>query len=296
MGCGDDWQAAVEKIKSLHVEVGHQPEMIRQTAIESLAWLRDHDSLTVDELAATSWRMNMMTPERQKVNPFFTGGEVISVSFPTRQMTAGDKRQSLRGNNQPYARATVHHELIPGHHMQSFAKSRHQTHRRTFRTPFWMEGWAVYWEFVLYNEGFARTPEERMGFLVWRAHRYARILFSLRFHLGQLTPDQCVDFLVDNVGFDRRNAEGEVRRSVGPSYPPLYQAAYMLGAMQISQLAKRWVAQDRGTLKEFHDAVLRQNSMPIASLEAILFETPLDPDQCPMWRFEQSDLVVTTDR
>lgn len=289
MGLGDDWQAAVEKIKSLHVEVGKQPELIRQTAADSSDWLREHDLLTIDRFADNSWRMQMMTPQRQRVNPFFTGGETISVSFPTRQMSADEKRQSLRGNNQPYARATVHHELIPGHHLQGFSNSRYQTHRAPFGSPFWLEGWAVYWEFVLYENGFTKTPEERMGFLVWRAHRYARILFSLRFHLGQLTPDQCVDFLVDNVGFDRRNAEGEVRRSVGPSYPPLYQAAYMVGAMQFRALADRWTQQERGSLKEFHDAVLRQGSMPIASLEAILFDTPIDRQHAPAWRFKQSE-------
>ncbi|MEM6776872.1 MAG: DUF885 family protein [Planctomycetota bacterium] len=287
MGFGDDWQAAVEHIKTLHVPAGKQPELIHSTAADSVAWLRQRDLLTIDRLAETSWRMQMMTPQRQRVNPFFTGGEVISVSFPTRQMSGDEKRQSLRGNNQPFARATVHHELIPGHHLQLFQTSRHQTHRRQFGTPFWLEGWAVYWEFVLENNGFARTPEERMGFLVWRAHRYARILFSLRFHLGQLAPDQCVDFLVANVGFDRRNAEAEVRRSVGPDYPPLYQAAYMLGAMQLRQLAARWSKEQLGSPKEFHDAVMRSGPMPIASLRALLWDESLTRDQAPSWQFAE---------
>ncbi|EMI45778.1 peptidase S9, prolyl oligopeptidase active site domain protein [Rhodopirellula sp. SWK7] len=285
MGFGDDWQAAVEKIKTMHVPVGQQPNLIRQTANDSIAWLRDADMLTVDRFAEKSWRMIMMTPQRQLVNPFFTGGEVISVSFPTRQMTADQQRQSLRGNNKPFARATVHHELIPGHHLQAFQTSRYQSHRAEFGTPFWLEGWAVYWEFLLYDDGFARTPEERLGFLVWRAHRYARILFSLRFHLGQLTPDQCVDFLVDNVGFDRINAEAEVRRSVGPDYPPLYQAAYMIGAMQLLELRDRYV-KDGGTAKSFHDEVMKQGSLPISLLQAIVLEQNITIDSPPMWTFD----------
>lgn len=270
MGFGDDWQAAVEKIKTLHVAPGHQPELIRQTADESVQWLLDHDVIDIDRLAQTSWRMEMMSPERQLVNPFFTGGEVISVSFPTSGMTADQKRQSLRANNLPFVRATVHHELIPGHHLQFFQADRYERQRQEFGTPFWLEGWALYWEFLLEENGFTRTPEERLGFLVWRAHRYARILFSLRFHLGKMSPDQCVDFLVDNVGFDRLSAEAEVRRSVGPDYPPLYQAAYMLGAMQLRQLADRWISEQRGTLKEFHDTVMKQGSVPIALLETLL--------------------------
>ena len=290
MGFGEDWQAAVEKIKTLHVAPGDQPALIRQTADASVQWIRDHDLLSIDRLAQTSWRMEMMSPQRQLVNPFFTGGEVISVSFPTSSMTADQKRQSLRANNKPFVRTTVHHELIPGHHFQFFQANRYETQRDGFGTPFWLEGWALYWEFLLEENGFARTPEERMGFLVWRAHRYARILFSLRFHLGKMSPDQCVDFLVDNVGFGRLSAEAEVRRSVGPSYPPLYQAAYMLGAMQLRQLAGRWISEERGSLKEFHDAVMQQGSVPIALLESLLWsdperDGPLRRDESPQWNF-----------
>lgn len=105
-----------------------------------------------------------------------------------------------------------------------------------------------------------------------------------------MSPDHCVDFLVDNVGFDRLSAEAEVRRSVGPDYPPLYQAAYMLGAMQLRQLADRWITEQRGTLKEFHDAVMQQGSIPIALLEPLLWDdperdTPLRRDTSPQWHF-----------
>ncbi|EGF28403.1 X-Pro dipeptidyl-peptidase [Rhodopirellula baltica WH47] len=285
MGLGDDWKAAVERMKNHHVAPGQQPVLIGEMAEQSVDWLRKRDWITVPPFADYCWRMIMMTPERQKVNPFFTGGEVISVSFPTSEMSPSDKRQSLRGNNIGYARATVHHELIPGHHLQMFSNERYQPHRRTMSTPFWLEGLAVYWELKLYDDGFARTPEERMGMLVWRAHRCARIIFSLNFHLGRFSPDQCVDFLVDNVGFERRNATAEVRRSIGPSYPPLYQAAYMLGALQIRQLHREMVLSGEMTEREFHDSIMEAGMLPIAMLREILKQEPLQRDEPPRWKF-----------
>ncbi|KLU04787.1 Dipeptidyl peptidase IV [Rhodopirellula islandica] len=285
MGLGDDWKAAVERMKNHHVAPGQQPVLIGEMADESVDWLRKRDWITVPSFADYCWRMIMMTPERQKVNPFFTGGEVISVSFPTSEMSPSDKRQSLRGNNIGYARATVHHELIPGHHLQMYSNERHQPHRRTMSTPFWLEGLAVYWELKLYDDGFARTPEERMGMLVWRAHRCARIIFSLNFHLGRFSPDQCVDFLVDNVGFERRNATAEVRRSIGPSYPPLYQAAYMLGALQIRQLHREMVLSGEMTEREFHDSIMEAGMLPIAMLRQVLKQEPLQRDEPPRWKF-----------
>ena len=118
----------------------------------------------------------MMSPARQKFSPYFTGGEVISISYPTAGMDHDAKLQSMRGNNRHFTRATVHHELIPGHHLQGFMSDRYAPHRSLFRTPFLVEGWALYWELRLWDLGFAEGPEDELGMLFWRAHRSARIL------------------------------------------------------------------------------------------------------------------------
>ena len=85
--------------------------------------------------------MEMMLREQQRVNPFVTGGETISVSFPTIEMSNDEKLMSLRGNNRNFLRATVFHELIPGHRLQAYMQERYRTYRGPFRTPFWIEGW-----------------------------------------------------------------------------------------------------------------------------------------------------------
>jgi uncharacterized protein (DUF885 family) len=227
----------------------------------------------------------MMPPERQKMNPFFTGGEVIHVSFPTADMAHEDKLMSMRGNNVHFSRATVHHELIPGHHLQIFMAARHREHRREFKTPFLVEGWALYWEMLLWDKGFAKTPEDRIGFLFWRSHRCARIMFSLKFHLGQMTAAEAIDLLVDRVGHERRNAAAEVRRSVEGSYEPLYQAAYMLGGLQIRAMRKELVDSGKMTDKQFHDAILKQNSIPVEMIRAALTGQELTKDFKSAWRF-----------
>lgn len=285
MGFGDDWKKALEKVKNDHVEPGKQPALIRDLALEAIDYVKKNDLLTVPPLAEETWRMIMMSPEQQKVSPFFLGGETIMVSFPTNAMDHDQKMMSMRGNNKHFARATVFHELIPGHHMQQFMNSRNRPYRQLFGTPFWVEGWALYWEMVLWDRGFTATPEDRVGALFWRMHRCARIVFSLKFHMGQMTPQQCVDFLVEKVGHERSTAEGEVRRSFGGGYPPLYQAAYMLGALQIRSLRKELVEGGKMGEKEFHDRFLKENEMPIEILRALLSGAKLTPDFKAGWRF-----------
>ncbi len=285
MGFGDDWRRAVEKVKTMHVEPGKQPELIRDLAREAIDYVTTNNLVTVPPIARETWRMEMMSPQRQLVNPFFTGGEVISVSFPTATMAHEAKLQSMRGNNIPFSRATVHHELIPGHHLQGFMNARYHSYRGMFSTSFWTEGWALYWEMVLYDKGFPRTPEDRVGFLFWRMHRCARIIFSLRFHMGQMTSKQCIDFLVDRVGHERDNATAEVRRSFAGSYGALYQAAYMLGGLQVRAMRRELVDTGKMSEREFHDAILKEGRIPFEMVRAILTKQPLTPDYASSWKF-----------
>ena len=285
LGYGDDWRAALEHVKTLHVEPGRQPELIVELAREAVDFVEERDLLTVPPLADEVWRLEMMSPERQRVNPFFLGGEVIRVSFPTDEMTHDEKLMSMRGNNIHFARATVHHELIPGHHLQGFMTDRYNSHRNLFRTPFWGEGWALYWEMRLWDMGFPSTPEDRIGMLFWRMHRAARIIFSLSFHLGDMTPDEAIAFLVERVGHEPANATAEVRRSFNGSYSPLYQAAYMLGGLQIRALQEQLVGGGQMTEREFHDTILKGGRMPIEMVRARLLGEAPGRDFTAAWRF-----------
>ena len=285
MGFGDDWMAALEKVKNQYVPRGEQPELIRNLALEAERYLKKHDLVTIPPLASDLWRMGMMSPERQRVNPFFTGGETISVSYPTDTMSPEDAMMSMRGNGIHVSRATVQHELIPGHHLKGFMSDRYNTHRNLFSTPFMGEGWALYWELLLWDRGFPRSPEDRIGMLWWRMHRAARIIFSLNFHLGRWTPEQCIDFLVDRAGHERFTATGEVRRSFAGNYSPLYQVAYMMGGLQIRSLYKELVDTGKMTPRQFHDTILKANSMPIEMLRALMTSQPLTREHRAQWKF-----------
>ena len=286
MGYGDDWKKALEKVKTMYVEPGKQPELIRDLAREAEKFLDDHNLVTVPTIAHETWRMEMMSPERQLVNPFFTGGETISVSFPVATMTYEQKLMSMRGNNVPFSRATVFHELIPGHELQGYMAAHFRPYRTAVGgTPFVTEGWSLYWELLLYEMKFQKTPEDRVGALFWRMHRCARIIFSLNFHLGRMTPDECIEFLVNRVGHERENAVGEVRRSFAGSYSPLYQAAYLLGGLQLYALRKEMVGPGKMTDRQFHDAILKENRIPIEMLRAALTGQKLTPAYTTGWKF-----------
>jgi len=286
MGFGDDWRAAQEKVKNSYVPIGEQPELIMKLYNDAQQFIEQNKLMDIPELADETWGMIMMTPERQRVNPFFTGGREISISYPTNTMDQQAKLMSMRGNNPYFSRGTVQHELIPGHHLQYFMNRRYKPYREeAFNTPFWTEGWTLYWELLLYSKGFAKTAEERIGMLFWRMHRCARITFSIKFHLGEWTPQQCIDYLVNRVGFESANAHGEVKRSFEGSYDPLYQLAYLVGGLQLMRIKEEVVDQGKMSYAAFHDRVIKENYLPMEMLRAIIKGEKLKPDHETNWKF-----------
>jgi len=192
---------------------------------------------------------------------------------------------TMRGNNVHFSRIVVPHELIPGHHLQGYVAARSNTHRGEFSTAFLGEGWALYWELRLWDLGYPQGPEDRIGMLFWRMHRAARIIVSLKFHLGQMQPQEMIDFLVERVGHEQAGATSEVRRYIGGDYGPLYQCAYMIGGLQLRALHEELVGGGRLTERQFHDAVLEQNGIPVELIRAALTGAQLTRGWKPGWRF-----------
>lgn len=285
MGFGADWKKALEKVKTAYPELGKQPELVYELANEAINFVEQNKLLDVPELAKEGWRMRMLTPQEQQFAPFFLGGESVLIAYPTEDMSEAAKMMTLRGNNRHFSRTVVFHELIPGHNLQYFMQSRYKSYRRGFGTPFWTEGWSLYWEMLLWDKNFAKTPEDKIGMLFWRMHRCARILFSMNYHLGKWTPKQCIDFLVDRVGFERANAEAEVRRSFTGGYGPLYQIGYMLGGLQFRALHKELVTSGKMSNIQFHDRILKENNMPVEMVRALLTNQALSENFTTKWKF-----------
>jgi uncharacterized protein (DUF885 family) len=286
MGLGDDWKAAFAKVKDDFVPPGAQDELVGQVAHDAIAFVREKDFATIPPLCEETWRMAMISPDGLKTIPYAAySGQEMMVAYARDDMKQADKLMVMRGNNRYSTRLTVPHELIPGHHLQLFVASRENTHRRIFGTPFYIEGWALYCELRLWELGWPRTPEERIGLLFWRANRAARIVTTIRFHLGKMKPDEMVQYLIDHVGHEKFGATSEVRRFIDDDTPPLYQVGYLAGGRQLHALHDELVRAGGLTERQFNDAVLQQNAMPIELLRAALRQDALARDAQPAWRF-----------
>lgn len=286
----DDWKQALEAVKNMHVGPGEQAALTTELTREAIAFVTARDLVTVPELAQEVWRQTMLSAQAQRSLPFAAyGPQAFLIAYPTSGMRHDDKIMSMRGNNRYFMRIVAPHELIPGHHLQAFMAQRERPYRRQFSTPFLVEGWALSWEMLLWELGYGATPEQKIGMLFWRMHRAARIVVSMKFQLGEMTPPEMIDLLVDRVGHERFTATSEVRRFIGGDYGPLYQIAYMIGGLQLRELRRECVGSGRMTDKQFHDAVLRCNAIPIELIRAELLGLPLTRDQRASWRWDGAE-------
>lgn len=159
---------------------------------------------------------------------------------------------------------TALHEGYPGHHLQHLvAQAQPSPVRRVVWTPLTVEGWALYCEELMAEEGFLSRPEE-MFFqrlhLLWRA---VRVVLDVSLHTQGMAVEQAIGYMVDALGIARRNAEAEVWRYCGA---PAYQLCYAVGRRELVRLRDdyRRRAGAAFTLRRFHDEVLSYGGLPIA--------------------------------
>ncbi|HEY4227116.1 MAG TPA: DUF885 domain-containing protein [Candidatus Limnocylindrales bacterium] len=156
------------------------------------------------------------------------------------------------------------HEAYPGHHLQLALAARHPSLTRAqVDAPEFVEGWGMYGEQMMREEGFDDGPEFRVALAtdaIWRA---ARIVLDVRMHRGELSIEEAAAFLVKETGFERPNALAEARRY---TYTPTYNLSYLLGKVLL--LGLRDEEQRRlgasFSLRDFHDTLLNGGSLPIS--------------------------------
>jgi uncharacterized protein (DUF885 family) len=231
------------------------------------AHLLDHDLVTVPD----DERIEVIeTPEYlRNVIPFaayFAPGvfdrdpKGIYVVTPS---VHGDPN-AMREHNRASISNTSIHEAYPGHHLQLDIARRHPSLTRLLAdAPEFVEGWGMYTELMMREHGFDDGPEYRLMLhsdAIWRA---CRIILDVRLHRGELTTDEAVDFLVDQTRFERDNATAEVQWY---TYRPTYPLSYLLGRTLLLELraAEQRRLGEAFSLRDFHDTLLRNGSLPIS--------------------------------
>ncbi|MFQ6047235.1 MAG: DUF885 domain-containing protein [Gemmatimonadales bacterium] len=160
--------------------------------------------------------------------------------------------------------STALHEGYPGHHLQ-FLHTLEQPRpvRKVVGSALTIEGWALYCEEMMGEEGFYTDPAQlffqKIG-LLWRA---TRVVLDVGLHTRGMSVEEAIAHLADKLHFDRTHAEAEVRRYCGS---PCYQLAYAVGRREFMKLREsyREAAGGEYGLRKFHELVVRYCGLPVS--------------------------------
>lgn len=202
--------------------------------------------------------------------PPFTDSRVGHFFVPfTPAGTAPEQvRQRLGSNSRMSIPTTAVHEAYPGHHWHfaRLAEACDRPIRKVFSSSYFIEGWALYTEQLLVEQGFYADPTHEVGQLEARLFRAARIVVDTALHMGQMTVQEAAAFLAEKVRLAPDTAWAEAVRYCAW---PTQASSYLTGAIEIERMRDEWVASG-GTLRDFHDRLAGSGMLPLGLAERAL--------------------------
>lgn len=193
------------------------------------------------------------------------------VPFPPDGASEEEIGKRLESNAYGSIPTTAVHEAYPGHHWHlAMAKTNPSPMRAEFGTSYFAEGWALYAEEMMTNAGFYGDPRHILYQVEARLFRAARIVVDTSLHLGELSHDDAVAYMLAHSSLTEPTAVAEVTRYCSW---PTQASSYLTGALEIARIrdaffaARGADADDTDTLRDFHDAIAGAGTLPIALAE-----------------------------
>lgn len=163
----------------------------------------------------------------------------------------------------------AYHEGLPGHHMQ-IAIAQELESMPTFRrqisfTPY-VEGWALYSEWLATEMGAYEDPYANFGRITSELWRAIRLVVDTGLHAFGWTEQQAIDYFASNSPEPLESITSEVQRYI---VTPGQATSYKIGMLKIRQLRNKAEAElgDAFDIRGFHDTVLGGGALPLALLE-----------------------------
>jgi uncharacterized protein (DUF885 family) len=285
VGGSDDWTAVLRDLNRDHPE---SPEAMRRAYADwterARGFLRERGLVTLPE--GEECRVEPSPPFQRPVlavasyssPPPFSPSRLghFFVPFPPEGVSPEEVRQRLENNSHAGIPTTAVHEAYPGHHWHLVTMKVHPSPiRRTFRTSYFSEGWALYAEHMMREQGFFADPRHELYQVEAMLFRAARIVVDTSLHAGDMTLEGARQFMAERANLTLPTARAEVARYAAW---PTQASSYLVGCLEILAIRERHLARVTGTgtaaLRNFHDRLARSGGLPPALAERALTLEP----------------------
>ena len=199
------------------------------------------------------------------------------VPYPPDGASDDEVAKRLESNCYPGIPTTAVHEAYPGHHWHLvMAKGNPSAARQWFGTSYFAEGWGLYAERMMREAGFYDDLRHVMFQYEATLFRAARIVADTSLHLGEMTHQEGVRFMMENSSLTEPTAVAEVTRYCSW---PTQASSYLTGCLEILRIRDRFLSargadiSDVAALRDFHDGITSSGTLPIALAERAVMAT-----------------------
>jgi uncharacterized protein (DUF885 family) len=280
----DDWRALVEQLDADHPATPEQMLVAyREATAAARRFCADHDLVTLpdgercDVLPSAPYSRPVVAVAHYIAAPPFADANrtgTFFVPYPPDDATPEQIRQRLATNSFSTRWTIAVHEAYPGHHWHQahVAVTLRRPLRFLFGSSYFSEGWGLYVEEMMREQGFFTDPRAELRQVDARAFRAARIVVDTSLHLGEMSVSEAVAHMSTEASLSPETARVEVLRYCAW---PTQAASYLTGALEIQRMAEEWLQSTRGSLREFHDFVAGTGRLPLSLVRRCLAAAPL---------------------
>ena len=265
-GGSTDWRATMEALQDDHPPTlqAMRAEYEAETA-RARAFLADHELVTFAEgeqcrvVPAPPFQRSILTVASYLEPPALTRSRTghFFVPFTLDGATDEEITQRLRANARAQLPTIAVHETYPGHHWQlSWSAERSPAVRAVHPSNYFAEGWALYAEGMMREQGYFTAPAHELAHLEARIFRAARIVVDTALHCQDMDPAQAEEFMATRESLSPTTANAEVDRYCAW---PTQASSYLTGCLEIEHMRAEWP----GDLREFHDTLAGSGCLPL---------------------------------
>ncbi len=214
-----------------------------------------------------------VAPVPDHLAPKYTTGRYVGApNSSTRAGTYWVNTYALENRPLYVLTALTLHEAVPGHHLQ-ISLSQELEDLPPFRRFSYLsafgEGWGLYSEWLGLEAGLYEDPYRNFGRLTYEMWRACRLVVDTGLHAKGWTRQQTLDYMASNTALSLHEVRTETDRYI--SWPG-QALAYKIGELKIKELRREAeeALGDRFDVREFHDNVLKNGSVPLPVLESVV--------------------------
>jgi len=279
-------QQIFDGMKDAHPQVGQTAASYQQVVDRAKEFLQKKDIITLPDECLTDVRVERYVDRDNRMpyafyQPFGEDQDRFMSSEPLLDQKPNEIADKLTGHNFYSMFPVTVHETFPGHHvMFAHMAANHRVPRVDYSSAFTMEGWGLYCEQMMYEQGFYAKENEPKGWdldprmirltqLRWRVHRAVRVIIDVGFQTENMSYDDAVKMMVNEAGAEESNARAEVNRFMDMPTQPM---SYLIGYLDIMKLREDYkkMKGDKFSLKEFHDELMSYATAPLILVRAAM--------------------------